>query len=256
MKIRLWSDLHLEFRDYKYDHIWTPSEDDKEQTLIIAGDIGVGMAASHFIEELCKHFKYVLFVCGNHEFYHNDHPGTIAGWTKFEEEGPKNFHFLYNDWRILDGVRFLGGTMWTSFDKADPITMGAAHRMMNDYSCIYCEGQHITPHYIIREHDRFMDFIRAKFSEEFDGKTVVISHHSPGNSLKRQGHNRDRLAAAYYANIEEFIGNENKACLWVHGHTHRNWDYLINETRVVCNPYGYYGEATNPNFNAKLVLEV
>jgi predicted phosphodiesterase len=257
MQIRLLSDLHLEFSDYRYDHIWAPVEEDREQILILAGDIGVGLAAKYFILHLCQYFKHVLFICGNHEFYHNDHPKVIADWNQFEQEqAPKNFHFLNNDWRILDGVRFLGGTMWTNFNGADPIDMFAAHRMMNDFAEIRCEGQRITPHYVVREHDRFMDFLLKKFNEEFDGKTVVISHHSPGNALKRQGHNRDKLASAYYADIEEIIGHYNKADLWVHGHTHRSWNYLVNETTVLCNPYGYYGESTNPNFDPKLVLEI
>jgi Icc-related predicted phosphoesterase len=127
---------------------------------------------------------------------------------------------------------------------------------MNDYAEIRCEGQRITPHYVIREHDRFMDFLREKFNEEFDGPTVVMTHHSPGNIIKRLGHRGDRLTPAYYADIEKFVGDQNKAKLWVHGHVHRNFDYLINETRVVCNPYGYYGESTNRGFDPKLVLEI
>jgi hypothetical protein len=34
------------------------------------------------------------------------------------------------------------------------------------------------------------------------------------------------------------IGNS-KVALWVHGHTHKAFDYSINQTRVVCNAVGY-----------------
>jgi hypothetical protein len=27
--------------------------------------------------------------------------------------------------------------------------------------------------------------------------------------------------------------------LWTHGHTHELFDYMIGDTRVVCNPRGY-----------------
>lgn len=257
MKIRLFSDLHLEFRGNKFDHIWTPAEEDKEQTLILSGDISKGMGSRTFIEALCEHFKHVLMTCGNHEFYEHDFNKVISDWQTYEtNEGPSNFHFLYNDWRILDGVRFLGGTMWTDFNGADPISMGAAHRMMNDYAEIWCDGQRITPHFIIREHDKFMDFLLKKFDEDFDGPTVVMSHHSPGNELKRRGTRTDRVGSAYFADIEEVIGYHNKAKVWTHGHTHRNWDYMINETRVLCNPYGYYGYATNGAFDPKFFFEV
>jgi hypothetical protein len=197
-------------------------------------------------------------VCGNHEYYHQpDFNKVNADWQAWECEGsPKNFHFLYNDWRILDGVRFLGGTMWTDFDDGDPIAMGACHRIMSDYADIKLDGQPLTPRDVIREHDRFMKFLLEKFDEPFDGKTVVMSHHSPGNELKRRGRRGDRVGSAYFADIEEIIGHHNKAHLWVHGHTHQCWDYRINETRVVCNPYGYWGHSTNGNFDPDLILEV
>lgn len=258
MKIKVWSDLHLEFRDHQFDHIHIEHPDDKETTLLLAGDIGLGMGARPFVEEMCKHFKHVLLICGNHEYYHQpDFNKVNEDWQKYElEEAPKNFNFLYNDWRLLDGVRFLGGSMWTDFNDGDPISMGAAHRIMNDYADIKCGGMPITPHFTMREHDRFMDFLIAKFDEPFDGPTVVMSHHSPGNELKRRGHRGDRIGSAYFADIEEVIGNHNKVKLWVHGHTHRNWDYMINETRVICNPYGYWGHATNKEFDRALIVEV
>ena len=257
MKIKVWSDLHLEFRKYLFDHIHLEHPDDKETTLLLAGDISTGTTAQPFVEEMCKHFKYVIMIHGNHEYYYNDFEKTVANWQAWELEGsPKNFHFLYNDYRVLDGVRFLGGTMWTSFNDGDVITMGAAHRIMTDYVEISNRGNRITPDFVMAEHDKFMDFLLRKFDEPFDGPTVVMSHHSPGNALKRRGRVGDRVESCYFADIEEVIGYHNVADLWVHGHTHNNWDYVINETRVVCNPYGYWGYDTNKEFDRNLILEV
>jgi predicted phosphodiesterase len=258
MKIKVFSDLHLEFRDHKFDHIHTEHPDDKETILLLAGDIGLGMGARPFVEEMCRHFKEIIYCCGNHEYYHQpDFMKVNEDWQDYElNESPDNFHFLYNDWRILDGVRFLGGTMWTNFNNGDPISISSAHRMMNDYAEIKSDGRPITPHFIIREHDKFIDFLLQKFNEPFDGPTVVMSHHSPGNELKRRGRRGDRSGAAYFADIEDIIGRHDIACLHVHGHTHQSYDYMINNTRVVCNPYGYWGHATNPGFDRNLIIEV
>lgn len=254
MKLKLWSDLHLEFSK-SFDHIWTPSDEDKETILLLAGDIHLGSSAAIFIEELCKSFKHVLYIHGNHEYYGRDFNNTIEDWKRYEENGPKNFHFLRNDWRILDGVRFLGGTMWTSFDNADPMAMRTALREINDYQEIHCEGEKIRPSFIYREHMKFMDFLEEKLAEPFEGKTVVMTHHSPGNAVKRNGRICGLSDHCYYADLEHMIGYTNIA-IWVHGHTHQNADYMVNETRVVCNPYGYHRMATNPNFNKDLILEV
>jgi predicted phosphodiesterase len=253
MKISLLSDLHLEFSGNKFKHIWTPSDDDKEITLLLAGDIGVGLGARFFIENLSKSFKHVLFVCGNHEFYHNDMTDIRKRWREVEE-GIPNFHFLDNDWRILDGIRFLGGTMWTSFNNGDVFATSAAHRTMNDFSTITKDRFGITPQTLIEEHDLFVKFLLTKFDEEFDGPTVVMTHHSPGN-VQRSNYGQSIINYAYFAEIENIIGHHNKAKLWVHGHTHKSADYMINDTRVVCNPYGYRYLDTNPDFNHNLIIE-
>jgi len=256
MKIRVLSDLHLEFSDHRYEHIWTKSPIDKETTILLAGDIDLGDLNQEFMIELCDHFKYVIRICGNHEFYGYNYDNVIRDWKEFELVGPKNFHFLHNDWRILDGVRFLGGTMWTSLDEADPLTVIQAQNVMSDYINIMNNNVVITPEFTIAEHDKFIKFLLEKFDEDFKGDTVVVTHHSPGNPLKRNGRFGDRLDNAYFANIEELIGYYNKAKLWVHGHTHQSWDYMINETRVVCNPYGYYNYATNSGFDKDLIIEI
>lgn len=254
MKIRVWSDLHLEFSGYKFDHIWKPAPEDKDIVLILSGDISTGKSAFTFIEALSQSFKYVLYICGNHEFYEHHIEKVHKDWVEIEESIP-NFHFLNNDQRILDGVRFIGGTMWTSLDDGDYIVKANAHRVMNDYKKIIKDGTALTPDKVIAEHDKFMDFLTVKLEEEFDGPTVVMSHHSPGN-VERSARRKDLLQYAYYAEIEQFIGNHPEIKLWTHGHTHNNEDYMINETRVICNPFGYYEYDTNRDFKPDLLIEV
>lgn len=254
MKLRLWSDLHLEFSGNKFKHIWAPSDEDREITLLLAGDIGVGLGARFFVENLCQSFKHVLFVCGNHEFYDNDMTVIRARWKEVEDEIP-NFHFLDNEWRILDGVRFLGGTMWTDFHDGDPFAVGNAHRVMNDFRAIKKDRFAIKPGTLIEEHDKFLDFLLTKFDEEFNGPTVVMTHHSPGN-VQRSEYGSNMLNYAYFAELENMVGTHNKAKLWVHGHTHASADYMVNETRIVCNPHGYFGHEVNPNFDKNILLEV
>lgn len=254
MKIKLFSDLHLEFSGNKFKHIWAPSDEDKEITLLLAGDIGVGLGGRLFVENLCESFKHVLFVCGNHEFYNNDMTDIRERWRKIEEENP-NFNFLDNEWRVLDGVRFLGGTMWTSFHDGDPFAMGAAHRIMNDFNTIKKDKLPIRPSTLLEEHDKFVDFLLKMFDVDFDGPTVVMTHHSPGN-VQRSDYGTSMVNYAYFAEMEHMIGTHNKAKLWVHGHTHASADYMINETRVVCNPFGYKDHDTNPNFDKNILLEV
>jgi predicted phosphodiesterase len=270
MKIKLWSDIHLEFSKHAFSHILVPNPEHKEMTLVLAGDIDVGPFGQAFIDAACAEFKYVLRVFGNHEFYSQQFDEVIADWTKYELEGPKNFHLLHNDTRYLDGVRFIGGTMWTSFDNNNPLVVMEAMRLvssgrygdiprrrMSDYEEIWNDGKVITPEFTTGEHYKFIDFLFKETDKPFDGPTVIVTHHSPGNVIKRLGRSSDLLDHCYYADLEGLIGSsENFPKLWLHGHTHRNADYLINETRVVCNPFGYYNVKTNHGFDRDLVIEV
>src|SRR5271165_4710916 len=185
MKLRLWSDLHLEFSKGDYDHIWTPAPENRDQIALLAGDIYMGNLAVKFISELCDNFKMVFYTCGNHEFYNQDFNFVIDDWRRFELNGPKNFRFMYNDWHQADGLRVLGGTMWTSLNNGDHFTKRICQKEMNDYNNIRCGGLRITPEFTIEENRKFMEFITKKMDEPFDGKTVVITHHSPGSMIKR-----------------------------------------------------------------------
>ena len=44
------------------------------------------------------------------------------------------------------------------------------------------------------------------------------------------------MSAAFASDLDRLMG---KAALWIHGHTHDSFDYVLNGTRVVCNPRGY-----------------
>jgi hypothetical protein len=47
-----------------------------------------------------------------------------------------------------------------------------------------------------------------------------------------------------------------RPALWLHGHVHHSLDYQLFDTRVVCNPRGYFDLELNPLFNPALILEV
>jgi len=69
------------------------------------------------------------------------------------------------------------------------------------------------------------------------------------------------LSAAFASNLDHLV---ERADLWIHGHTHDNFDYQLGRCRVVCNPRGYVWErhggnghtVENPEFNPGLVVEV
>jgi hypothetical protein len=49
------------------------------------------------------------------------------------------------------------------------------------------------------------------------------------------------MNGAYHSDLSEIMLDNTHIKLWTHGHTHHCFDYVIGETRVVCNPRGYDG---------------
>jgi hypothetical protein len=62
------------------------------------------------------------------------------------------------------------------------------------------------------------------------------------------------MNGGYHSDLSEFILDRPAIKLWTHGHTHEEFDYMIGDTRVVCNPRGYIGyEELANNFKLKVV---
>ena len=247
MKLHILNDLHIEFEDF------TPPETDAD-IVILAGDIGVGTGGLQWAEAQFQD-RPVIYVPGNHEFYHHD----IALIDELKAQAPAHIHVLNDDQVVIGGVRFLGSILWADFalfGEADKFfSMQAARQRMTDFSIIQNHGQCFTPEDAIRLHTGSRDWLAAMLTESFDGKTVVVTHHAPSSQSVHSRYARDLLTPAFASNLENLMEGE-RVALWAHGHMHESFDYEIYGTRVVCNPRGYAPEALNPEFRLDWVLKV
>lgn len=249
MKLHLASDIHLEFG--KFNH--TPPECD---VVVLAGDIGTGVSGVMWAGETFD--KPVVMISGNHEFYGRRRLHRHYEKMKAKAQEYNNVHFLQNESVVIDGVRFIGCTLWTDFKLIgnQPIVMMNAKSMMNDYQHILFDiGKPIQPFHILTEHEKSVEFIVDELSKPFDGKTVVVTHHLPSEQSCFPEYKGNSSNVFYASNLESLI-QIYKPILWLHGHTHNSRDYMIDETRIVCNPRGYVGYALNPEFKPDLVIEI
>ena len=160
---------------------------------------------------------------------------------------------------MIEGVRFLGATLWTDFSATGnaALAAAAAGEGMNDYRRIRTRGyRRLRPADTLGEHYLARAFLEHKLREPFDGKTVVVTHHAPSTASIAPHLLRDatHLNAAYVNRLEVLLGPP--VSLWVHGHTHTSFDYDIKGTRVVCNPRGYAPVLLNPGFDPGFTVNV
>jgi hypothetical protein len=50
-----------------------------------------------------------------------------------------------------------------------------------------------------------------------------------------------QMNGGYSSDLSEFILDRPQIAVWVHGHTHHDFDYAIGSTRIVAHPRGYVG---------------
>jgi hypothetical protein len=253
MRLNILSDLHLSLGTLDI-----PNND--ADVVILAGDIARPRDAISWARGFTKP---VLYVLGNHEFY----GGSITG-TPDELKGlcaGTNIHVLDDEEVIIDGVRFLGTTLWTDFmlfgegeQRAE--AMGEALRFMHDFRKIRMSENSealFTPAESAILFDAHAGWLNRKLAEPHAGPTVAITHHAPS---RRSIHPRftDSILNACFVSDAEHLVDGGRARLWIHGHVHDSVDYVLNGTRVVCNPRGYAkdGVNENPQFDANFLIEI
>lgn len=247
MKALVISDLHLE-----HGYPFTIDKIDGVDILILAGDIGSFNHHYEFIKD-CTTKYTVLYVLGNHEFYGHSLSEVKAFWSATQLN---NFHFLDNKSIVIDNIQFIGATLWTDFDKENPMVMFNAKRSINDFSKIInaTNDGHISASEILTEFKTSSNFIQQELAKDNGLKKVVITHHSPSYqsvSDKYRGHPVNPLFASNLDNVIGYSG----AVAWIHGHMHNSSDYVIGDTRVIANPRGY-GKENESNFNPHFILDI
>ncbi len=247
MKLHVLSDLHVEFEDF------SPSET-RADIVVLAGDIGVGTGG---IEWAAQQFPDmpVIYVPGNHEYYGHD----IGSRGELRKAATPNIHVLDNDALELDGVRFLGTTLWTDFELYGQteawFSRQTARSLIEDYAAIRNGARSFTPQDSVDLHEVSRAWLVGELSKDFDGPTVVITHHLPASPSIAEKYENHPLNPAFASRLEGVI-EEYRPALWIHGHTHVPCDYEIFGTRVVCNPRGYPSEPDASGFSPGLVVEV
>lgn len=272
MLLRIMSDVHLEFSDFKIPDLDT----DRETVLILAGDIGLVHKANlkefyiPFLSRANIQFRKVILIMGNHEHYGGSFRRTKAvlqdaiGLAQLE-----NVHLLEKETYVIDDVAFIAATLWTDCDKYSPYAKFLFDGMSDSrvirtgpnetlpYERKFSAEASWTDHLYAR---KFI-FREIPLQKAEGRKTVIVTHHGPTMRSIHPMYVGDKMNIFYASELTNEIMDTNPT-LWIHGHTHKQFDYLVDEsmehcqTRVVVNPRGYHGHEDTSGFNQVLVVEV
>lgn len=266
MNIQLLSDLHLESNPH-----FTPRPAPGADLLVLAGDIGSYQSGSLLAELGIADFGLarfsplpvvrggaawptpVLFVPGNHEYDGLEFDAAAAQLRETCER--LGIIWLERQSLVLDGVRFVGCTLWTDFDaltNEEALASGAAlslgeqlkarekaFRAANFYlkkNHSLRQGQPMLSDALREESLQSQAWLRQALAEPFDGATVVVTHFAPSLRSADPRYGLTPGTAGFCNTLDDLLP---QARLWLHGHLHCPNDYVRHGCRVVANPLGY-----------------
>lgn len=261
MKILVLSDLHNDHTPF--NPVVDGVRVDKDADLVVlAGDTDEGVKGIAWARQAFPS-KRILFIAGNHEFYGKEWHALIADLRAAGRE--HGVDFMENDELIVDGVRFLGATLWTDFlylgeSRKDTAIMAVESRApgqgMTDFKRVKVKEvptgytsyryRRLKAKDTIVRHKRSVRWLEERLDAAHDGPTVVVTHHAPYGRSVTEGYENHHFTPAYVSNLHDLVW---RPTVWIHGHMHHSVDYPAGDGRVLANPRGYESKEHMPNEN-------
>jgi predicted phosphohydrolase len=253
MLIKLESDLHI---DKDFNQGYKPNLSNVD-VYCIAGDLGQWKVCVPFINNLIKEYPdvHIVHVCGNHEYYDTyiEKPEKIFSELSLVND---KYHYLQNSSVVINGLRFIGSTLWTSLNNKNPLDVNDALNAMNDYRLIRFKNGVLKflPQNSIRLHEIAKEYI-FKTLEESEEDTVVITHHKPFST------NNNYLSSAFEVELRgDLIESRKPPIMWFSGHDHKHHDMVFKcndkDIRFISNPLGYPHEKNTSGYKENLKIEI
>jgi Icc-related predicted phosphoesterase len=239
------------------------------------------MRMHDFFKNASEQFPHVVYVLGNHEHYNYDFKYTaskiknelahleniyvldreckviddvtfVGGtmWSDMNKRDPLTlFHMkqMMNDFRCVknsDREVYRTVPLYKRKEDDSGYELDEKGFMIQIGTKKKAEPSTFSPDDAADEFDKFVQYLQVvtAFLGKDPKKYVVCTHHSPSHQSCHPRYAHDQLMnGGYHSDLEDFINERPNIKLWTHGHTHEDFDYMVGETRVVCNPRGYIG---------------
>ena len=233
------------------------------QVLVLPGDMHVGTRHHARLQPLIeRHGIRIVEVPGNRSFY-----GGCLDATRLEMRAgaaAAGIDLLDDSDVVIDGVRFVGGTLWTDQlvegdgvePPSEPAAVAEQPERVKMFHEIRVGGRRCTPQDFLDRHVATVAYLDRALG---DGShppesTVVVTHHGCTPHSIHRKYGRPPVNGSYASDLRWLIAKHRPA-LWLHGHSHASMDYRIGATRVVTNPHGYTPQE-NPAWHPSLLLRV
>lgn len=252
LKLQYASDLHLEFpvnKEFLKQHPLQPVGN----VLVLAGDIvPFALMDKHkdFFSYLSDHFETTYWLPGNHEYYYYD----IARKSgSFKERIRSNVHLVNNLTVEVSNTRILFSTLWSniSTDKQWFI-----EKSVSDFQVIKYDKFRFSLDRFNEQHSNCLGFIASELKKNYEGKTMVITHHVPTLLNYPEQYKNSELNDVFAVELFSLI-SDTSPDYWIYGHHHSNTpDFTIGKTKLLTNQLGYVQQNEHQLFKSDKCIEL
>lgn len=286
MNIQLLSDLHLESHPHFSAQPLAGAD-----VLVLAGDIGSYQHNTDLTRLGVPDFGLarfsprpvheggaawptpVIFVPGNHEYdgleFDEAHQRLRQACERW------GLIWLEQESVFLQGVRFVGCTLWSDFDALSsaagtPANAAAAPGALAEQLKARDKAFRAANFYLRKNHSlqggapmlaeqvreqalKSQRWLRQALATGFDGPTVAVTHFAPSLLSADPRYGLTPGTAGFCNALDDLLP---AAQLWLHGHLHCPQDYVSRGCRVVANPLGYARKGEQKNYRPELLIGV
>lgn len=252
MKIQFMSDLHREFGVRKCPFVLFGD------VVVLAGDIVTARNKGLLLGEFGNLDKPVIYVPGNHDFYGGDFNTEVENMKVYYDTIPKRVHVLSDDYLLLDGVHFLGATLWPNVKVSEEMFIKNG---ISDF-VTYKGFPNISNISIdkVREANnkstKYLDFMMGEIREKDPEARIVVITHFPPSYQAQEEIFRDSNLGSYFYNDLDWLIEKHQPNYWIYGHTHGDLEWEHGKTKVITNQFGYLNYGTQKSFNIDRIVEI
>ena len=207
---------------------------------------------SHPLWDWCAEaFLQTIIIPGNHELYKSfDINALNEGW---QLEIRSNVRVCYNCViPLAPSIDLIASTLW---EKIHPYDEYQTERGVTDFHRIRNGQFRLSAQRFNQEHKRCREFIERSVAESQAKHIIVASHHVPSFELMADEFKGSPINGAFTSELGDFIASS-RIKYWIYGHSHRNINKTIGNTRCICNQLGYTFHGEQTSFRRDAVIEI
>ena len=121
-------------------------------------------------------------------------------------------------------------------------------RAVSDFRQIRFGEGRLTWERFNEEHRRCLAFLKESVGRSVAEHLIVVSHHVPSFQLMSSEFEGSTLNGVFTVELGDYI-SQSPIEYWIYGHSHRNIDVSIGQTRVVSNQLGYVFQYEHVSFD-------